>query len=153
MRAIALAALACLLACTGIGNRAAAQPGETAIAIEWQVKNRFRLFRRDADFERHVLANRAGSQLAAEHLLNRDTDGGGWAEETVEHLCVNATGALLETCERNGERENYLAPNSHLIVARLTGAVPAGANCNWSFDDGAIPPKQVNAPCSEPVRR
>ncbi len=31
---------------------------------------------------------------------------------------------LLDTCERDGERENYLAPKTHLVVARLTGAVP-----------------------------
>ena len=153
MRAIALAALACLFVCAGFDGRAAAQSGATAITIEWEVKNRFRLFRRDTDFERHVLANRAGSQLATEHLLNRNTDGRGWADETVEHLCVNATGALLETCERDGESENYLAPKSHLLVARLSGTVPSGATCNWSFDDGTIPPKQVNAACSEPVRQ
>ncbi len=60
----------------------------------------------------------------------------------------DATGALLETCDRDGERENYLAPKNHLVVARLAGAVPPGATCNWSFDDGTIPPKQVNAPCA-----
>ena len=94
------------------------------------------------------IANRAGSQLAAEHLLERDTGGRGWAQNVVEHLCVNVAGALLDTCERDGERENYLAPKTHLVVVRLTGAVPPGATCNWSFDDGTIPPKQVNAPCS-----
>jgi len=151
MRAIALAALAAHLVCAGIDNHAAAQPGE--IAIEWEVNNRFRLFRRELDFERHEAAFRAGSRVAAEHLLNGDADGRGWADETVEHLCINAAGALLETCERDGESENYLAPVSHLIVARLTGTVPAGATCNWSFDDGTIPPKQVNAACSEPVRQ
>ena len=112
-----------------------------------------RLFRRDADFQRHVIASRAGGQLAAEHLLERGTEGRGWAEDVVEHLCVNVAGALLETCERDGERENYLAPKTHLVVARLSGAVPPGATCNWSFDDGTIPPKQVNAPCTQLVRQ
>ena len=60
---------------------------------------------------------------------------------------------VLDTCDRDGERENYLAPKTHLVVARLTGAVPAGATCNWSFDDGTIPPKQVNAPCNQPVQQ
>ena len=59
----------------------------------------------------------------------------------------------METCDRDGERENYLAPKSHLVVARLTGPVPPGAVCNWSFDDGTIPPKQVNAPCQQPVQQ
>ena len=99
------------------------------------------------------IANRAGSQLAAEHQLERATGGRGWAQNQVDHLCVNAAGAVLDTCDRDGERENYLAPKTHLVVARLAGAVPAGATCNWSFDDGTIPPKQVNAPCSQPVQQ
>ena len=48
--------------------------------------------------------------------------------------------------------ENYLAPKTTAVVVRLTGAVPAGATCNWSFDDGTIPPQQVNAACSEAVQ-
>ncbi len=119
----------------------------------WEVKNRFRLFRREADFQRHVIANRAGSQLAAEHQLERATGGRGWAQNQVDHLCVNAAGTVLDTCDRDGERENYLAPKTHLVVARLAGAVPPGATCNWSFDDGTIPPKQVNAPCNQPVQQ
>jgi hypothetical protein len=152
MRVITLTILAYLMTGASIDSRAAAQSGAAAIAIEWQVKNRFRLFRREADFERHVQASRAGSLLAAEQLLQNSAGEHGWAKDMVEHLCVNAAGALLETCERDGERENYLAPNSHPIVARLTGPVPTGANCMWSFDDGVIPLKQVNAPCSEPVQ-
>ena len=122
------------------------------MAIAWEVRNRFRLFRREADFQRHVVADRAGSQFAAEHFLERETGGRGWAQNEVEHLCVNAAGGLLDPCDRDGERESYLAPKTHLVVARLTGPVPPGATCNWSFDDGTIPPKQVNAPCSDPVQ-
>ncbi|MEA3027675.1 MAG: hypothetical protein QOF91_2960 [Alphaproteobacteria bacterium] len=155
---ILTALLAALLAGAGFDRRANAQPGaalpgEPGIAIEWEVKNRFRLFRREADFQRHVIASRVGSQLAAEHQLERDTGGRGWAQNQVEHLCVNAAGIVLETCERDGERENYLAPKTHLVVARLTGDVPPGATCNWSFDDGTVPPKQANAPCSQPVQQ
>jgi len=153
--------LAALLAGASFGGHAVAQPAEpstvqptdTGIAIEWQVRSRFRLFRREADFQRHVIANRAGSQLAAEHLLERETGGRGWAQNMVDQLCVSATGAVADTCDRDGERENYLAPKNHLVVARLSGAVPPGATCNWSFDDGTIPPKQVNAPCAQPVQQ
>jgi lysophospholipase L1-like esterase len=159
--AASIAALSAMLIWTGLGSGAGAQtadPGvpaasESGLAIEWEVRSRFRLFRREADFQQHVVANRAGSQLAAEHLLQRDTGGRGWAQSLVDHLCVNAAGAILDTCERDGERENYLAPKTHLVVARLAGAVPPGATCNWSFDDGSIPPKQVNAPCTEPVEQ
>ena len=155
MRRTPLAASAALLAIlllgAGFDSRASAQSTapdaaaatDAGITVEWEVKNRLRLFRRDADFQRHVIASRAGGQFAAEHLLERGTEGRGWAEDVVEHLCVNVAGALLETCERDGERENYLAPKTHLVVARLSGAVPPGATCNWSFDDGTIPPKQV----------
>ena len=152
MRAIALAIFAALLACAGLDRPAAAQPIGAAIQIEWQVKNRFRLFRRDADFQRHVMAARAGSQLAAERLLERDADGRGWAQDMLEHLCIDAAGSLLDSCERDGESENYLAPKDHRIVVRLTGAVPANATCNWSFDDGTIPPQQVNAACAQAVQ-
>jgi hypothetical protein len=171
MRILLLAAVAALLAGAAADRGALAQTGDPAamapspsllpsppptdsgIRIDWEVKNRFRLFRRDADFERHVAASRAGSQLAAEHLLEAGTDGRGWAAREVDHLCVDRTGAVLETCERDGARENYLAPADHLVVARLTGAVPPGATCNWSFDDGTIPPKQANAPCSAAVQQ
>jgi lysophospholipase L1-like esterase len=121
------------------------------MTIEWEVQSRFRLFRRDSDFRRMVIASRAGSQLAAEHILERDSGGRGWAQNLIGQLCVNSAGVLTDTCDRDGEKEDYLAPKTHPVVARLTGAVPPGATCNWSFDDGTIPPKQVNAPCSSPV--
>jgi lysophospholipase L1-like esterase len=152
MRAPVLAALAALLlAISGFTGPAFAQTEEAGIRIEWEVKNRFRLFRREVDFQRHVRAGRAGSLLAAEHQLETATGGRGWAQAILPYLCVNAAGALLETCDRDGERENYLAPKSHLVTVRLAGTVPPGATCNWSFDDGTIPPKQVNGACADPV--
>ncbi len=68
MRRTALAALAALLTAllldAGFDRRAGAQPAEpdSGVTIDWEVKNRFRLFRRESDFQRHVIANRAGSQ-------------------------------------------------------------------------------------------
>jgi lysophospholipase L1-like esterase len=165
MRAIALAALAAAFISAGAIDRAGAQTatpadteatapsGTTNFRIVWEVKNRFRLFRRDTDFQRQVTASRAGSVLAAERWLEREAGGRGWAQSVVEHLCVSGVGTLLETCERDGERESYLAPKSHLIVVQLAGEVPPGATCNWSFDDGTIPPKQTNAPCSDAVQQ
>ena len=70
--------------------------------IEWEVKNRFRLFRSEADFQRHVAATRNDGVLAAERLLARETDGRGWARDTVERLCVDRAGKLLEVCDRIG---------------------------------------------------
>jgi hypothetical protein len=158
--AVLAALLAAFLSCADFGGRGIAQPidlgvaqPDSGIAIEWEVKSRFRLFRRESDFQRHVIASRAGNQLAAEHMLERDTGGRGWAQNQLEHLCVNPAGVLLETCDRDGERESYLGPKTHLVVARVVGAVPPGATCNWSFDDGTIPPKQANASCSQPVHQ
>ena len=151
MRPAILAALTALTICAG-PDFAAAQPGGDEMQIDWEVKNRFRLFRRDADFQHHVVANRTGSQLAAERWLSQATDGRGWAKDVVDHLCVDTAGNLLETCERDGERENYLVPQTHRVEVRLTGTVPADSTCNWSFDDGTIPPQQVNASCAEAVQ-
>jgi hypothetical protein len=156
MRALIVVALAALSALTGPERRALAQPepllSETDLRIEWEVRNRFRLFRSTTDFQRHVNAHRAGSLLAAERRLARETDGRGWAQDMIDRLCVDPTGTLLETCQRDGERESYLAPKDHVVLVRLTGSVPAGATCNWSFDDGTPPPQQVNNSCNEMVQ-
>ena len=127
-------------------------PNDSGLRIVWEVENRFRLFRTDADFQRHVAAHKNDGVLAAEHRLARDSNGRGWAKDIIGHLCVDAAGKLLETCERGSVRENYLAPADHPVVARLTGPVAADATCNWSFDDGTLPIGQASAPCGEPVR-
>jgi hypothetical protein len=155
MRVIVLVAVTALVALAGSERRADAQVPIAAageLRIEWEVRNRFRLFRNEADFQRHVIAERAGSRLAAEQRLAGETDGRGWAKDIFERLCVDPAGALLETCERDGVRESYLAPKDHAVVARLAGAVPEGAVCNWSFDDGTPPPRQASTPCAEEIR-
>ena len=149
MHPIILAALTAVSIFAGL-SQAAAQPvaappvatGPTP-QIVWEVKNRFRLFRNDADFQKHVTAYRTGSIFAAEQKLARDTDGRGWAKDMFDKLCLDGTGKLTQTCQRDGERENYLAPEDHRVVVKLAGPVPAGATCNWSFDDGTIPPQAI----------
>jgi hypothetical protein len=167
MRPVILAACAALLLGLSpqiFGQQASAQPAAAppsvvppaatgpAPQIVWEVKNRFRLFRNDADFQKHVAAYRAGTIFAAEQKLARDTDGRGWAKDMFDKLCVDGSGKLTQTCQRDGERENYLTPDDHRVVVKLTGAVPAGATCNWSFDDGTIPPQAISAPCADEVR-
>lgn len=120
--------------------------------IEWEVKNRFRLFRSEADFQRHVATHRGDGVLAAEARLARDSDGYGWARDMVDRLCVDGAGRLTEFCQRDGERESYLVPADHRIGATLAGAVPAGSRCVWNFDDGTIPPQEITVGCSEEVR-
>lgn len=124
----------------------------TPVHIDWEVRNRFRLFRKEADFQRHVVALRAGNVLAAERVLAQETDGQGWAKDMVGALCADAAGTLLETCERDGTRETYLTPTHHAVVVRLAGEVPTDATCNWSFEDGDGEPQQASVPCGEEVR-
>jgi lysophospholipase L1-like esterase/uncharacterized protein (DUF2237 family) len=119
--------------------------------IVWEVKNRFRLFRNEADFLRQVAASRGDGVLATEDRLERDTDGQGWAKDVVGHLCVDASGNLMDTCERDGAKENYVAPHDHRIGVELSGAAPEGAVCAWRFDNGQDPLTQTNAPCEGEV--
>jgi hypothetical protein len=120
--------------------------------IAWEVKNRFRLFRNEADFLRLVAASRGDGVLATERRLERDSDGLGWAKDMVANLCVDNFGDLTETCERDGERENYLSPRDHPVGVTISGTVPQGTNCVWNFDDGDGPVKQTTAPCDQEVR-
>ena len=119
--------------------------------IEWQVKNRFRLFRSEADFRRHVDA-RGDSILAAEQRLARASDGRGWARDTVERLCADRGGRLFDVCERDGQRESYLNPRDHRIGVTLEGVLPPFESCVWSFDDGDGPARTVKTDCIEEVK-
>ena len=153
MRQFCLLGLIALALSTWGGASAHAQAsGGAAPRIEWEVKHRFRLFRSEADFERHVAALRGEGVLAAERHLAIETDGRGWAREMVERLCVDRAGKLLETCERDGVRESYLTPRDHRVVITLAGTVPANEGCVWTFDDGDGPARQVNAACNEEVK-
>ena len=90
--------------------------------------------------------------LAEERRLARQTDGRGWARDVVERLCVDRAGSLLETCDRDGERESYLAPRDHRIGITLGGGLPASEKCVWSFHDGAGPVHEQTAACDEEIR-
>src|SRR5262245_36808927 len=105
------------------------------LRIVWEVKNRFRLFRREADFLKHVAAQSIKSVLAAEQIMAAETDGRGWARAMLGNLCIDQMGGLTTTCERDGARENYLAPSDHRVEMRITGAAPQ-ATCAWAFDEG-----------------
>ena len=115
-------------------------------------RQRVRPVAEDHDFLRMAAASRSDGILAAEQRLERDSAGLGWAKDIVANLCVDVSGNLMETCERDGERENYLLPRDHPIGVALAGPAPQGAICVWTFDDGAGPLKQMNAPCDQEVR-
>jgi hypothetical protein len=132
---------------------AALAQGATADApmqISWEVRNRFRLFREERDFNLHVDAMRDRSILSAEDALELQSDGRGWARNMVSRLCIDQFGRVAEPCTRDNVKESYLTPIDHAITVRLTGAVPVGATCAWSFDDGDGP-QQSTFDCAEPV--
>ena len=153
MRHLGIAGFATVLLWAWYGQPAHAElKGGSALQIEWEVKHRFRLFRKEADFQRHVAAAHGEGVLAAERHLARETDGRGWARDMVERLCVDRAGRLLESCERDGERETYLTPREHRVAVRLAGALPANEGCAWNFDDGDGPARHVNGACTEDVK-
>ncbi|MCZ7658289.1 MAG: hypothetical protein M5U07_10725 [Xanthobacteraceae bacterium] len=121
------------------------------IRIDWQVANRFRLFRHEADFNRLAAAMRGRGVLEAEQLLAVETDGRGWAAPLLGRLCLDAAGEVPATCERDGARESYLAPPDHRVAVTLAGA-PQGATCAWSFEDGLAAGRGFAGPCAETVR-
>src|SRR5262249_19686562 len=116
MRLWVIAGCSLLLLACGLERPATAQVtgGETP-QIVWEVKSRFRLFRNERDFERQLAAHRGDGELAAEARLAHATDGRGWARELIGQLCLDAAGRLLESCVRDGKRENYLAPAEHRV--------------------------------------
>jgi hypothetical protein len=121
------------------------------LRIVWEVKNRFRLFRREQDFRRHLAALSLKTILAAEQQMATETDGRGWAAGMLSNLCIDLMGALVTTCERDGARESYLAPTDHRIEMRLVGAAPQTI-CSWVFDEGDGQPRDHKGPCGEEVR-
>jgi hypothetical protein len=129
---------------------AAPNAPDAPIQISWEVRNRFRLFREERDFLVHTDSAGAGSILASEQALELQSDGRGWARNSVNRLCIDLTGRISEPCTRDGVKESYLTPVDHPITVRLTGQVPVGATCAWSFDDGDDP-QQTTLDCAEPI--
>jgi lysophospholipase L1-like esterase len=121
------------------------------LRIVWEVKNRFRLFRREADFARHVAAQSIKSVLAAEQIMATESDGRGWARTVLGNLCIDPMGAVVNTCDRDGTRESYLAPADHRVEMRLVGAAPQNS-CAWVFDEGDGQPRNYTGSCGEEVR-
>jgi lysophospholipase L1-like esterase len=122
-----------------------------SMQISWEVRNRFRLFREERDFLQHTESMRGGTVLSAEQKLEEQSDGRGWSRNTVGRLCIDLSGRVSEPCNRDNVRESYLTPSEHPVTVRLTGAIPVGATCAWSFDDGDGPPRQQTFDCNEPI--
>ena len=140
-------AAALMLSQRSVAQRALSDP---PMQISWEVRNRFRLFREQRDFELHVESLKDRSILASEQVLELQSDGRGWARNMVNRLCIDGQGRVSEPCTRDNVNESYLTPIDHAITVRLTGMVPVGATCAWSFDDGDNP-RQSTFDCAEPV--
>src|SRR5689334_22836532 len=121
-----------------------------ALQLSWDVRNRFRLFREERDFQLHAENLRGRSILAAEDSLEVQGEGRGWARNMVNRLCIDLQGRVADPCLRDNVKENYLTPIDHPVVVRLTGEVPVGATCAWTFDDGDGP-QSSTFDCAEPV--
>jgi lysophospholipase L1-like esterase len=124
--------------------------GYGPLQISWEVRNRFRLFREERDFTLHTESARGRSVLAAEQVLAIQSDGRGWARNTVNRLCIDLAGRVSEPCTRDNVKESYLTPIDHPVVIRMTGPVPVGATCAWTVDDGDGP-QTSTFDCAEPV--
>ena len=130
-------------------EQAAAQ-SEGSVQISWEVRNRFRLFREERDFRLQVEAARNRSILASEQALELQSDGRGWARNAINRLCIDLQGRVGRPCKRDNVDEDYLTPSDHPVVVRLTGMIPVGATCAWSFDDGDGPHAST-LDCAEPI--
>jgi hypothetical protein len=149
LRILALAVLFMNLYGALPASRAEAQTAGP-LQISWEVRNRFRLFREERDFLLHVDAGRGRNVLAAEQALALQSDGRGWARNMVNRLCIDVTGRVNEPCTRDNVKESYLTPVDHPVTLRLSGAVPVGATCAWTVDDGDGPTTSA-FDCAEPV--
>jgi len=159
LSAFALAALAVGTAAAQpvqLPSAAAPAPAAPALSdggmqLSWEVRNRFRLFREERDFLMHAEALRSTTVLASEQALGLQSDGRGWARNVVNRLCIDQSGRVAEPCTRDNVKESYLTPTEHPVTARLTGPIPVGATCAWSFDDGEGPARTSTQDCAEPI--
>src|SRR3979411_2899847 len=145
-----------IIACALLMGALAALPAQWAAAqtapdapmqISWEVRNRFRLFREERDFLLHLESARGRTILGSEQALELQSDGRGWARNTVNRLCIDLAGRVSEPCTRDNVKESYLTPVDHPITVRLTGPIPVGATCAWSLDDGEATPQQSTLDC------
>ena len=139
-----------VLICAPLPAAAQTAAGDSGVRITWEVRNRFRLFREERDFNLHAEALRGRNILASEQVLAMQSDGRGWARNTLARLCIDQAGTISEPCMRDGTKEGYLTPSEHAVIVSVTGAVAVGAICAWTFDDGDGP-RQQSFDCNEPV--
>src|SRR5258708_21516644 len=95
--------------------------------------NRFRLFRDQRDFRRHVEAESGRSVLEAEQDMAEASERRGWARDMGVRLCLDAVAQVADQCMRDGGRESYLTPAHHRVQAKLARQAPSAAASDWTF--------------------
>jgi hypothetical protein len=143
-----IALSAAVAALTGALDAARAQSAGDP-RIVWEVKNRFRLFREEKDFQLHADALRGRSILESEKIMANDSEGRGWARNMVGRLCIDAAGRIVAPCNRDGVNEDYLSPADHRISIGVVGA--DDASCSWLFDKGDNGKAAGFLPCNEGI--
>jgi hypothetical protein len=100
--------------------------------IVWEVKNRFRLFRNEADFLRQVAASRGDGVLAAERRLERESDGLGWARDVVPTCVSTIPATSRKPASATASARIILVPRDHPIG--VTTFRPAAAGRGLRLD-------------------
>jgi len=78
---------------------------DAPMQISWEVRNRFRLFREERDFLLHSDSARGRSILASEQALELQSDGRGWARNSVNRLCIDLSGRINEPAPATTSRK------------------------------------------------
>jgi hypothetical protein len=142
-----LLVLAALVLLPGLFETVQAQTARDP-QIVWEVKNRFRLFREEKDFQFHVDALRGHSILESEQIMASASEGRGWSRNMFNRLCIDGAGRIATPCNRDGVDEDYLSPADYRIAIHVIGA--DDASCSWLFDQGAEA-KAGFLPCNEEI--
>jgi len=144
----------------GISGPCYAQSATTP-SISWEVKNRFRFFAHEADFEQQVTAYKTATTtatqenltLSAERILAQQSSGRGWAK-AITATCFDTTlGKLKQTCQRDpdGSNEDYINPQDHFVELHVVlPSTMTGAQCSWTVGEGAGA-LTINKSCDQPL--
>ena len=145
-----------VLIASGIAAQAQVVPD---VRVDWEVANRFRLFRHQSDFDdqvRAALANNGSfkSIFDAERTLSDAANARGWAAPLLSRLCYDpAKGRILDKCDRDGVTESYLNSKTQRVKlsVRLSPAF-AGATCSWTIGSGTAA-KTLDASCASAIEQ
>jgi hypothetical protein len=143
------------------------------IDIDWKVENRFRFFRYQDDFDRHVAKHQAGGapwrsvlEVERDFMDDPELHGRGWAHDlaprigkSVGRLCAyEHSGLTVENCDRfskiepNGKEENYVNPRDHVVTIYVRpGSLAAGAQCRWTIAGKTLPAQACALPVTQRI--